>query len=215
MIWTDWPPAVYLFVSVSVILFCHILHPIISWVYMVASNDQYKCFFFHLLNPKKEMWIFSSLVGTRSTGGNDQIQKGANECTNGNDANWWIFIGRIYYFVIIMIAWKLKSTRCLFFLSSPTGLVTVQVVEYVGYRHPANSSNGELAALAISDGPFQAKTKGLPVETNAGIGKSRNGTSVRSVKRMLSESKNAKRAKERKTAGNPRRSKGKVKGSSD
>ncbi|XP_039141947.1 uncharacterized protein LOC120279147 isoform X2 [Dioscorea cayenensis subsp. rotundata] len=125
-------------------------------------------------------------IGTRSTGGNDQIQKGANECTNGNDAN-----------------------------CSPTGLVTVQVVEYVGYRHPANSSNGELAALAISDGPFQAKTKGLPVETNAGIGKSRNGTSVRSVKRMLSESKNAKRAKERKTAGNPRRSKGKVKGSSD
>ncbi|KAH7659727.1 hypothetical protein IHE45_16G049200 [Dioscorea alata] len=129
---------------------------------------------------------FDTTIETRSKGGNDQIQKGANECTNGNDAN-----------------------------CSPTGLVTVQVVEYVGYRHPANSSNGELAALAISDGPFQAKTKGLPVETNAGIGKSRNGTSMRSVKQMLSESKNANQPKERKTAGKPRRSKGKVKGSSD
>ncbi|KAH7659731.1 hypothetical protein IHE45_16G049200 [Dioscorea alata] len=124
---------------------------------------------------------FDTTIETRSKGGNDQIQKGANECTNGNDAN-----------------------------CSPTGLVTVQVVEYVGYRHPANSSNGELAALAISDGPFQAKTKGLPVETNAGIGKSRNGTSMRSVKQMLSESKNANQPKERKTAGKPRRSKGKV-----
>ncbi|KAM0942828.1 hypothetical protein DsansV1_C14g0131481 [Dioscorea sansibarensis] len=125
-------------------------------------------------------------IETRSKGGNDQIQKGANECTNGNDAN-----------------------------SSPTGLVTVQVVEYVGYRHPTNSSNGELAALTISDGPFQANTNGLPRETNAGTGKSRNGRSVRSIKRMLSESKNASRPKERKTAGKPRRSKGKVKGSSD
>ncbi|KAJ0962262.1 hypothetical protein J5N97_030090 [Dioscorea zingiberensis] len=124
-----------------------------------------------------------TVIDTGSHEGNYQIHKAANDFANENNVN-----------------------------CSSTGLVTVQVVGYAGHRHPTNPDNGELGSLGIPDGPFQATTGEVPLETNVGTGKSRNGMTMRSIKRMLTESKSTSRPKERKTTGRPRRSKAKAKG---